>query len=57
MDNPGRGDTALQCLWNWNADSSSQFTRARRAALHDTLAQLELVNRTPAKEYSIYRIP
>ncbi len=25
--------------------------------LHDTLAQLELVNQTPAKEYSIYRIP
>lgn len=38
-------------------DSSSQFTPARRAALLDTLAHLELVNQTPAKEYSIYRIP
>ena len=38
-------------------DSSSQFTPARRAALSETLEKLEFVNQTPAKDYSIYRIP
>jgi hypothetical protein len=38
-------------------DPSSQFTPARRAALRETLEQLEFVNQTPQKDYSIYRIP
>jgi Dolichyl-phosphate-mannose-protein mannosyltransferase len=38
-------------------DQASQFTFARRAALHETLEKLELVSQTPDKVYSIYRIP
>jgi hypothetical protein len=38
-------------------DPSSQFTPARRAALHETLEELDLVSQTPDKVYSLYRIP
>ena len=38
-------------------DPSSQFTPARRAALRETIANLELISQTPDKVYSLYRIP
>jgi 4-amino-4-deoxy-L-arabinose transferase-like glycosyltransferase len=38
-------------------DPSSQFTPTRRTALRETLAELDFVNQTPEKDYSIYRIP
>lgn len=38
-------------------DPESQFTPARREALQKTLERLELINQTPDKAYTLYRIP
>ena len=37
--------------------TSNQATTIRQAALKETLERLELVNQTPDKVYTIYRIP
>ena len=36
---------------------SSKFTPAAQGALSETLARLELIEQTPDKVYTIYRIP
>jgi hypothetical protein len=38
-------------------EASDKFNSARRAALRQTLAMLELVEQTPDRLYSIYRLP